>query len=92
MLRVGRRAAPLFTCENMEVNIRHADVKSGERKNTHVTFTKKNVNNASKKFDDCTFFKKRGAIKPCTTMVEVKALIAPGYLVEIEATAVIGSI
>jgi enamine deaminase RidA (YjgF/YER057c/UK114 family) len=31
-------------------------------------------------------------IKPCTTMVEVKALIAPCYLVEIEATAVIGSI
>jgi enamine deaminase RidA (YjgF/YER057c/UK114 family) len=31
-------------------------------------------------------------IKPCTTMVEVKALIAPGYLVEIEATAVISSI
>ena len=31
-------------------------------------------------------------IKPCTTMVEVKALIAPGYLVEIEATAFIGSL
>lgn len=28
-------------------------------------------------------------IKPCTTMVEVKALIAPEYLIEIEATAVI---
>ena len=28
-------------------------------------------------------------IKPCTTMVEVKALIAPEYLVEVEATAVI---
>ena len=31
------------------------------------------------------FFKQ---IKPCTTMVEVKALIEPGYLVEIEATAI----
>lgn len=30
-----------------------------------------------------------GKIKPCTTMVEVKALIAPEYLVEIEATAII---
>ncbi|ULQ55649.1 RidA family protein [Flavihumibacter rivuli] len=30
------------------------------------------------------FFK---AIKPCTTMVEVKGLISPDYLVEIEATA-----
>ncbi|RAJ05241.1 enamine deaminase RidA (YjgF/YER057c/UK114 family) [Chitinophaga skermanii] len=29
-------------------------------------------------------------IKPVTTMVEVKALIDPRYLVEIEATAVIG--
>ncbi|HRF18487.1 MAG TPA: RidA family protein [Chitinophagaceae bacterium] len=28
-------------------------------------------------------------IKPCTTMVEVKGLIAPEYLIEIEATAII---
>lgn len=28
-------------------------------------------------------------INPCTTMVEVKALIAPQYLVEIEATAIL---
>jgi enamine deaminase RidA (YjgF/YER057c/UK114 family) len=28
-------------------------------------------------------------IKPCTTMIEVKALIAPEYLIEIEATAII---
>lgn len=32
------------------------------------------------------FFK---SIKPCNTMVEVKALIEPEYLVEIEATAII---
>lgn len=30
-----------------------------------------------------------GTIKPCTTMVEVKGLIDPDYLIEIEATAVI---
>jgi len=29
-------------------------------------------------------------IKPCTTMVEVRALIAPEYLIEIEATAITG--
>ncbi len=29
------------------------------------------------------------AIKPCTSMIEVKGLIAPEYLIEIEATAVI---
>jgi enamine deaminase RidA (YjgF/YER057c/UK114 family) len=29
-------------------------------------------------------------IKPCTTMVEVSKLISPEYLVEIEATAIIG--
>lgn len=30
-----------------------------------------------------------GEIRPCTTMVEVKGLIAPEYLIEIEATALI---
>ncbi|WP_332734205.1 RidA family protein [Flavihumibacter sp.] len=30
-------------------------------------------------------------IKPCTTMVEVKALIAPEYLIEIEASAILTS-
>ncbi len=30
-----------------------------------------------------------GAIRPCTTMVEVSRLIEPGFLIEIEATAVI---
>ena len=28
-------------------------------------------------------------IKPCNTMVEVRALIEPAYLIEIEATAII---
>ncbi|MDB5253223.1 MAG: endoribonuclease [Flaviaesturariibacter sp.] len=31
------------------------------------------------------------SIRPCTTMVEVRALIDPAYLVEIEATAVLDS-
>jgi enamine deaminase RidA (YjgF/YER057c/UK114 family) len=30
-------------------------------------------------------------IKPCTSMIEVKGLIAPEYLIEIEATAIIQS-
>ena len=30
-------------------------------------------------------------IKPCTTMVEVSKLIAPEYLIEIEATAIINA-
>jgi enamine deaminase RidA (YjgF/YER057c/UK114 family) len=30
-------------------------------------------------------------IRPCTWMIEVKGLIAPEYLIEIEATAIIGS-
>lgn len=29
------------------------------------------------------------AIKPCTSMIEVKALIEPDYLIEIEATAIL---
>ena len=32
------------------------------------------------------FFKN---IKPCTSMIEVKSLIAPEYLIEIEATAIV---
>lgn len=32
-----------------------------------------------------------GQIKPCTSMIEVKGLIAPEYLIEIEATAVISN-
>jgi enamine deaminase RidA (YjgF/YER057c/UK114 family) len=31
------------------------------------------------------------AIKPCTSMIEIKALIAPEYLIEIEATAIINT-
>ena len=30
-----------------------------------------------------------GKIKPCTSMIEIKGLIAPEYLVEIEATAIV---
>jgi len=30
-----------------------------------------------------------GQIKPCTSMIEVKGLIAPEYLIEIEATAIV---
>lgn len=30
-------------------------------------------------------------IKPCTSMIEVKGLIAPEYLIEIEATAIVQS-
>ena len=29
------------------------------------------------------------AIKPCTTMVEVKALVSPEFIIEIEATAIV---
>lgn len=30
-----------------------------------------------------------GAIKPCTSMIEVSRLISPDYLIEIEATAIV---
>ncbi|MFN4145976.1 MAG: RidA family protein [Runella sp.] len=32
-----------------------------------------------------------GEIRPCTTLIEVSKLIAPEYLIEIEATAIISS-
>ena len=31
------------------------------------------------------------SIKPCTSMIEVKGLVAPEYLIEIEATAIIAT-
>jgi len=31
------------------------------------------------------------SIKPCTSMLEVKGLVAPEYLIEIEATAILSS-
>ena len=31
-------------------------------------------------------------IKPCTSMIEVKGLVAPGYLIEIEATGIISDL
>lgn len=30
-----------------------------------------------------------GSIKPCTSMLEVKGLVSPDYLIEIEATAIL---
>lgn len=30
-----------------------------------------------------------GQIKPCTSMIEIKGLIAPEYLIEMEATAIV---
>lgn len=30
-----------------------------------------------------------GAIRPCTSMIEVKSLIAPEYLIEVEVTAIV---
>ena len=37
----------------------------------------------------CVAEKPFGQVKPCTSMIEVKGLIDPGYLIEIEATAII---
>lgn len=30
-----------------------------------------------------------GTIKPCTSMIEVSGFVSPGYLIEIEATAIV---
>jgi len=50
----------LLTRVNIEVSNRHAVVKLGERKNTQVTFTKKNVSRAIKKFCVVLVLKKAG--------------------------------
>lgn len=57
---------------------------------SHVVRTRMFVTDISR-FDD--YAKAHGeafaAIKPCTSMLEVKALVSPDYLIEIEATAVV---
>ena len=52
MLRVGKSAVPSFTLENIDVSMRQADVKSGDRKNTHVTLIIKKVSRAKRKLED----------------------------------------
>lgn len=47
---VGSKGASLLTRVNMDVSNRHAVAKSGERKKTQVTFIKKKVSRAIKKF------------------------------------------
>src|SRR5687768_15906452 len=53
IVSVGSKAAPPFTSVNIDDKMLQAVVKSGERKNTHVTFTRKNVSSASSNFEDC---------------------------------------
>ena len=60
ILRVGNIAAPEDK-PNMEDNNLQAVVKSAERKNTQVTFTRKNVSNARKKFCEAFVRKNAGA-------------------------------
>ena len=60
ILRVGNTAAPVDR-PNMEDNNLHAVVKSAERKNTQVTFTRKNVSSARKKFCEAFVRKNAGA-------------------------------
>lgn len=58
--RVGNTAAPPDN-PNIEDNNRHAVVKSAERKNTQVTFMRKNVRKARKKFCVALVRKNAGA-------------------------------
>ena len=59
MSMVGSTGAPLLTLVNMDVSNRHAVPKSGDLKNTQVTFTRKKVNRAIKKF--CAVFVRKNA-------------------------------
>ena len=58
---VGSIGAPLAARVNIEVSNLQAVAKSGERKNTQVTFTKKNVSSARKKFWAALVRKNAGA-------------------------------
>lgn len=80
MLRVDSTTAPFGTLLNMDVNSIQADEKSGDLKNTQVTFTKKKVSNARKKLDDTIDFKKRGAAMPLCTITGAVADSAAIFL------------
>src|SRR4030095_655433 len=58
---VGSIGAPLVARVNIDVSNLQAVAKSGERKNTQVTFTKKNVRRARKKFWAAFVLKNTGA-------------------------------
>ena len=58
---VGKMGAPLPARENIDVSSLQAVVKSGERKNTQVTLTKKNVTRARIKFCAPLLLKNGGA-------------------------------
>ncbi len=65
---VERTGAPLFTAPNIEPSMLHALLKSVALKNTQVTFIKKKVNRANKKFAGQIFLRNRGAVNIlCTT-------------------------
>src|SRR5215212_4859264 len=58
---VASNATPLVVRPNMDDNNLQAVEKSGERKNTHVTFTKKKVRSAIAKLLTALLLKNEGA-------------------------------
>src|ERR1700704_1978693 len=63
---VVSKGAPPGTLENMDLNNSHALPKVGARKNTQVTFTRKNVNRANRKLVNVLLCN-AGVAAPCTT-------------------------
>src|SRR3982751_2382403 len=78
MANVDNNAAPPSTWLNIDVSMVHAVVKSGERKNTQVTFTRKNVSNASINFEEDNTFNKFPPLTPCITSDPFSAGIGDG--------------
>ena len=68
MASVDKIAALPDTLLNIDVSNLPAVAKSGERKNTQVTFMKKKVTSAIAKFEVGMLFKKRGACNPLTAI------------------------
>src|SRR5688572_26970652 len=82
---VANKGAPLFCIPNMDVNILHAESKSGQRKNTQVIFTRKNVNSAPMKSCTCLFFKQAGitdavAVAVCGSSYR-STILVDGFLI-----------
>jgi len=56
ILKVVNKTSAFGTCENMDTSRRHAEAKSGARKNTQVTLMRKKVSIANNILPEIFFF------------------------------------
>src|SRR5688572_26960349 len=75
MSKVANKAVPFFTKPNIEESKRQAVTKSAAWKNTQVTFTRKNVNNAFKKSREDLVLINAGAKEAVTVLILLSEVV-----------------